>query len=216
MVGRPGRLAGVLDAVAGLVGELAEIDLVGVGGARQHADIGAGAEHARLARAQQYDLHLRVLEAQPLDRVGQLDVDAEVVGIELELVAFEQRALLVDVHQQGGDLAVDLELPVAILRRLGLEIDPALAVVQLALCIGHRFLTAFNHSASRSRMFPTSAAYSDRTRAGPSSVCAARSPSWWSRSSRLANSEITRRVASGASRYGAWRVSGNSATSTGQ
>ena len=87
-----------------------------------------------------------MLEAQPLDRVGELDVDAEVVGVELELVAFEQRALLVDVHQQGGDLAVDLELPVAILRRLGLEIDPALAVVQLALCIGHRVLTAFNHS----------------------------------------------------------------------
>ena len=40
-----------------------------------------------------------MLEAQPLDGVGELDVDAEVVGIELELVAFEQRALLVDVHQ---------------------------------------------------------------------------------------------------------------------
>ena len=107
-------------------------------GARQHADIGAGAEHARLARAQQNDLHLRMLEAQALDRVGELDIDAEVVGVELELVAFEQRALLVDVHQQRRDLAVDLELPMAIFRRIGLEIDPALAVAQFALCIGHR------------------------------------------------------------------------------
>ena len=86
-----GGCARVLDAVAGFVGELAEVDLVGVGRAGQHADIGAGAEHARLARAQQHDLHLRMLEAQPLDRVGELDVDAEVVGIELELVALEQR-----------------------------------------------------------------------------------------------------------------------------
>ena len=97
-----GGFARVLDAVAGLVGELAEVDLVGVGRARQHADIGAGAEHARLARAQQDDLHLRMLEAQPLDRVGKLDIDAEVVGIELELVALEQRALLVDVHEQAS------------------------------------------------------------------------------------------------------------------
>ena len=92
-------LARILDAVARLVGELAEVDLVGVGRARQHADVGAGAEHARLARAQHHDLHLRVLEAQPLDRVGELDVDAEVVGVELELVALEQAALLVDVHE---------------------------------------------------------------------------------------------------------------------
>ena len=94
-----GGFARILDAVARLVGELAEVDLVRVGRARQHADVGAGAEHARLARAQQHDLHFRMLEAQPLDRVGQLDIDAEVVGVELELVALEQRALLVDVHR---------------------------------------------------------------------------------------------------------------------
>ena len=46
-----GILAGILQAVAGLVGEFAEIDLVGVGGAGQHADIGAGAEHPVLGRA---------------------------------------------------------------------------------------------------------------------------------------------------------------------
>ena len=38
-----GILAQILDAVARLVGEFAEIDLVGVGRAGQHADIGAGA-----------------------------------------------------------------------------------------------------------------------------------------------------------------------------
>jgi hypothetical protein len=29
----------------------------------------------------------------------------------------------------------------AVLSRIGLEIDPALAVAQLALCVGHCFLT---------------------------------------------------------------------------
>ena len=42
-------LARILDAVSRLVGELAEVDLVGVRRAREHADIGTGAEHARLA-----------------------------------------------------------------------------------------------------------------------------------------------------------------------
>src|SRR5213076_2528668 len=76
----------------------------------KHADVGAGAEHAWLARAQQDDLHLRVLETQPLNRVRQLYVDAEIVRIELELVALEQGALLVHIHQQGRDLAVDGEV----------------------------------------------------------------------------------------------------------
>ena len=86
-----GAGAGILDGVARLVGELAEVDLVGVGGARQHADVGAGAEHPVLAGPQHHRLHLRVLEAQPLHRVGELDIDAQVVGVELELIALEQR-----------------------------------------------------------------------------------------------------------------------------
>ena len=65
-----------------------------------------------------------MLEAQPLQRVGELDIDAEIVGVELELIALEQRRVLVDVHQQRGDVAVDRKLPVAIARRIGGEIDP--------------------------------------------------------------------------------------------
>ena len=78
----------------------------------------APAQNTRvLARAQQHDLHLGMLEAQPLQRVGELDIDAEVVGIELQLVAFEQAAVLVDVHGQGGDVAVDRQFPVPVARR---------------------------------------------------------------------------------------------------
>ena len=57
------------------------------------------------------------------DGVGELDVDTQIVGVELELIAFEQAGVLVDVHDQLGNLAIESELPVAIARRLGLEID---------------------------------------------------------------------------------------------
>ena len=64
-----------------------------------------------------------MLEAQPLHGVGELDVDAQIVGVELQLVAAEQPGILVDVHDELGDLAVEGELPVAIAPRLGLKVD---------------------------------------------------------------------------------------------
>jgi hypothetical protein len=49
-----------------------------------------------------------MLEAQPLHRVGEFNIDAEVVGIQLELITFEQPAILVDVHGQRRDIAFDI------------------------------------------------------------------------------------------------------------
>ena len=62
-----------------------------------------------------------MLEAQPLHGVGQLDVDAEIVGIQLELIALEQAGILVDVHGQRRDIALDRQLPVPVARRIGLR-----------------------------------------------------------------------------------------------
>ena len=64
-----------------------------------------------------------MLEADAVDRVGELDVDAEVVGVELELVAGADAAVLVEVGDQGGDRAVEDELPVAVAGGLGLVVD---------------------------------------------------------------------------------------------
>ena len=132
-----GILAGILQPVAGLVGEFAEIDLVGVGRARQHADVGAGAEHPVLGRAQQHHLDAGMLEAQPLHRVGEFDVDAEIVGIQLELIALEQPAILVDIHGQRRDVAIDIQLPVPVARRIGLKIDVSGAASEDAIFTGH-------------------------------------------------------------------------------
>ena len=144
-------LAEILDTVAGLVGELAEIHLMRMARAGQHANIGTRRKHPRFGRAQHQHPHAGMFEPQPIDRVGQFDIDAEIVGIELEIVAFEQRRFFVDVHHQRRDFAVDLELPMAIARRLGLKIDPHALVDSLVrvaaalarkcmICLAHRGL----------------------------------------------------------------------------
>ena len=132
-----GILAGVLQAVPGLVGELAEIDLVGVGRPGQHADVRAGAEHPVFAGAQHHYLHAGMFEAQPLHGIGEFDVDAEIVGIQLELITLEQPAILIDVHGERRDVAVDRQLPMPVARRIGLKIDALGAASKDAIFIDH-------------------------------------------------------------------------------
>ena len=116
-------LARVLDAEARLVGELAEVDLEGVRARAEHHDVRAGAEHAVQGAGQHDAAHLGVLEAQALDRVEELDVDAEVVRVQLELVVAAQAPAGVDGEAQGRDVALDVQLPVAVLVGVGLEVE---------------------------------------------------------------------------------------------
>jgi hypothetical protein len=62
-------------------------------------------------------LHFGMLEAHALQGVVQLHVHAEVVGVELELVAGLDAAVFVDVERQRGDGAVAGKAPVLVLRR---------------------------------------------------------------------------------------------------
>ena len=62
----PGR---ILEAVAGFVGELAEIDLPGVAGQAEHEDVGARAEHPLAGAHDDHRAHLRMLEAYAVDGV---------------------------------------------------------------------------------------------------------------------------------------------------
>src|SRR5262249_45107773 len=80
-------------------------------------------EHIVLAGFDDHTMHLRMFEAQPLDGVVELDVDTEIVGIELELVAVGEAAGRIDIHNEIGDVAVLLDAPVAVARWLGLEVD---------------------------------------------------------------------------------------------
>ena len=114
-------LRGVLDREPRLVGVLAEVDLERVGRAGQHVDVGAGAEDLLVAAGDHARPHLRVLEAEPLDGVGQLDVDAQVVAVALQLQLRVGAAEGRDLHRQPGDLAFDREGPVAVAGRVRVE-----------------------------------------------------------------------------------------------
>ncbi|MNN33363.1 hypothetical protein D3C81_1471220 [compost metagenome] len=113
-----GMAAGVLDAVACLVGELAEVHLPGVAGLAEHEDIGARAENALAGAGQHHGAHFGMLEADALQGVVQFDIDAKIVGIQLQRVAGPQTAFLVHVHGQRGDGTVKGQQPVAILGRM--------------------------------------------------------------------------------------------------
>ena len=64
-----------------------------------------------------------MLEPEALDGVGQLDVDAKVVGVQLQLVVGGQAGVLAHVHGEGRDRAVDLQLPMLVVIGMGLEGD---------------------------------------------------------------------------------------------
>ncbi len=114
-------LGGVLEGQAGLVRVLAEVDLEGVGGGAQHVDVGPRAEDAVLGAADHEGADLGVLEADTLDRVRQLDVDSQVVAVGLQGIPGPERPVLLDVHDEPGQRGFDLELPVDVPGRMGLE-----------------------------------------------------------------------------------------------
>ena len=122
-----GVRAGVLDAVARFVSELAEVHFPRMRRSGEHPDVGPRAEDLVLAAGHDDRRDLGVLEPQPLHRVVQLDVHAEVVGVELELVARDQAALLVHVHGHGGDRAVTGQPPVPVLPGMRAEVHSGLA-----------------------------------------------------------------------------------------
>ena len=73
----------------------------------QHEDVRAGAEDALLEAGDDDRVHLRMLEPDALDRVGELDVHAEVVRVQLQAIVGGQAGVLLHVHRQRGDRAIE-------------------------------------------------------------------------------------------------------------
>ena len=122
-----GIVGRVLDPIARLVGELAEIHFVRMGRLRQHPDICAGAENAILVGRHDDGADFRVFEPDPLQRVVKLDIDSEVVGIKLQLIARHQGRFFVHVQREPRDASVKCQIPVMVFVRAGPEVDPRLA-----------------------------------------------------------------------------------------
>jgi hypothetical protein len=115
---QPAMLAGVLQAVACLIGEFTEINLPRMRGFAEHEDVRTRTKDAIASASDDYRAHLRVFEPNPLNSVVKLNIDAQVIGIELELVAFAQPAVLIDFHRQRRKrrtLPVNLQRPVPVL-----------------------------------------------------------------------------------------------------
>ena len=55
-----------------------------------------------------------MLEAQPVQRVVQFDIDAEIVGIELQGIARREAAILGDVEDEPCHRPVELHAPMAV------------------------------------------------------------------------------------------------------
>src|SRR6185369_602547 len=94
------------------------------GRAAQHEDVRARAEDAFLQARDDDRMDFRVFEAQALNRIGELDIDAEVVRIQLEPVVGGNAAVLLDIHGEDRDRAVEIKFPVMITIRRGLKCDP--------------------------------------------------------------------------------------------
>src|SRR5688500_18537335 len=89
----------------------------------QHADVRARAEDTLLQARDDDGVDFRMLEADALNRIGELDVHSQIVRIELEPVVGAKAAILLHIHRQGRDGALEGQLPVAIPVRRRLEVD---------------------------------------------------------------------------------------------
>src|SRR5262249_5358540 len=106
-----------------------------VGRLAEHTDVIAGAEYIVLARLDHDATHFRMLKAQALHCVIQLDVDPKIIRIELQLIVTET-ARLIDIHNEIGDVTVALDFPMAIARGIGLVVD----------CIRHHHMRSSQHN----------------------------------------------------------------------
>src|SRR5205814_9587753 len=100
--------------VARFVGEFAEVDFPCVRRKSPHVDVGAGTEKPLTGAGDDDAMHFRMLEANAIERNGELDVDAEIVGIELELVPRLERRDFRQPKRERRARALAGKLPVSI------------------------------------------------------------------------------------------------------
>ena len=64
-----------------------------------------------------------MLEAQALHSIVQFDIDADIVGIQFQLIAVCRGAIFIDGHDEPGYRSVDADGPVPVVFRRGAEIE---------------------------------------------------------------------------------------------
>ena len=94
----------------------------------QHKNVGAGAEAAVFETRNHHRAHLGVLKSNAVQRIVELDIDAEVIAVEFELVSGAQARILVNVDGQRGYSTVKDQLEVFVLRGIGLVLNAGVTV----------------------------------------------------------------------------------------
>src|SRR6266478_6414112 len=88
----------VFNGAARLVRKFAKVDFEDVRRRPQHVNVRAGAKDARLQTRDDDSAHLRVLEANSLNGVCELEIDTKVIRIQFQLVADGERHVFLHVH----------------------------------------------------------------------------------------------------------------------
>jgi hypothetical protein len=89
----------------------------------EHENVRTGAENPLLQAGDDHGVDFGMLEAQPLNGVGELEVDAEVVRVQLELIVGREARILAHVHRERCDRPVEGKLPVLVPIRVCLDLD---------------------------------------------------------------------------------------------
>ena len=142
-----GVCAGVFDSVARFIGEFAEVHFPRVGAEAEHVNVCAGAEDAIFRAGDDDGANFGMLEADALERVVEFDVDAKIVGVELEFVAGAQAAVFGDVHGERGDGRLEGEAPVFVARWVGAVVDRLGLRLRLSLLRRLRLLCVLDSGA---------------------------------------------------------------------
>ena len=61
-----------------------------------------------------------MFKADTVDGVIQLNINAQIVAVQLQLVTRTQTCVFINVYRQCGDSAIELEFPVSVLGGIGL------------------------------------------------------------------------------------------------
>jgi hypothetical protein len=89
--------------------------------AREHINVRARRENAVFAADQHNSSDFGVFEPEPLDRIGKLDVDAQVVAVQFELVAGMKPGILTHVKGESRDSSIYRQVPVTVIRGSSFE-----------------------------------------------------------------------------------------------
>src|SRR5208282_185430 len=126
--------AGILDPIPRFVRELAEVHLPWMTGEAQHVDVCPGAKNSTLGAGNEDTTDLGVFEADALQGIVQLNVDPQIVGVQLQFVAWADSAVFLGIHAKGCDGSIKGKLPMTIAGRLGAVVD------KVGLCRGFHAL----------------------------------------------------------------------------